>query len=538
MPNKSLTKNTNINKSGQGANNAFLIKPEEILVKKEESSVVVRTKEGKLVRRTDKGGLDDIINLIKPGEVFIRAEENAIIVRNEAGKLIKRRLAEPAVKIKKEPQKEQKSATKIGAINPALKVVRVNKEESLKQEEQPKSEPDKQSSNTSSLRERLKNRHAFLSRIEKGEKVTVDKEPAPMDEATFTPMNDFVEEIETDDVSVDSSVTELENAALEDKYNRTVGNMSSVATRGIGKGSISGSAINPNEKPVLGSGSKMSQSLAGNDSGYVLAKPEKDISFVKPKKEKKPKKPFNTTAFVLSLVGVYLVAILAYFFIGYNFKPKKVDVILYYITIGEDAKLKYYDGEKINTTDMHMTFYYSENDVKQASLTESNIAEPTVGMGYGIASNGYVNALWTGEYENKATREIKLKFDYDGLICYVPVTVYRNKLKALVKHFDVPSLSAGQEINPTIYGVYTNEVIAESGETKQRELSHNDYDLFLFYNGVNYNLKNNGAYKNGQYIMPETIGEIPIDYAQSGTKLIARYKADGFNAETSLVIYS
>lgn len=541
MPNEILKKNTNMNKRTQGANNAFLIKPEEILVKIENGSIVVRTAEGKLIRRKDSDGiLDKRIELIKPDEKFVRIEDGAVVVRNTDGKLVRRRVNQLKAAPQKNKQedktdKEEPSKTRIGAINPALKVVRVNSEKQKEVTKEPIQKENGAENETGSLRDRLKSRHAFLSRIERGEKVSQPQELPQMDESTFTPNNDFVEDIESEDVGVDASVTALEDATVEEKYNRTVGNMSSQAMRGVGSGSISGSAKNPNEKPLMGSNSKMSRSLAGNND-YVLAKPEKEI-VVTPKKVKKARKPINQTAFVLSLVGVYAIGLLIYFLIGYNFKPKKVDLILYYITIGNDAKLNYYDGEKINTTDMLMTFYYSEDDIKQSSLTESNIAEPAVGMGYGIQSNGYISAIWTGDYANKDSRDIKLKFDYDGLICYVPVTIYRNKLDKLVKKFNIPSLSVGQEINPTIYGVYTNAVIAESGETKQRELDHNVYTLLLVYEGINYNLKEIGCYNNGVYTMPEEYNEIEFDYSKTGTRLVALYHADGYNAEKSLNLY-
>ena len=92
--------NTGSTKVGAGSFDVLvtLINPNETLVKKEAKSVVVRNKDGKLVRRTDPDGvLDDIYTLIAEGEVFVREEESRIIVRNKLGKLVARNKPEPEV---------------------------------------------------------------------------------------------------------------------------------------------------------------------------------------------------------------------------------------------------------------------------------------------------------------------------------------------------------------------------------------------------------------------------------------------------------
>lgn len=560
MQNTNLTKNANKLIQKGATSSTLLVKPNEVLVKIEEGAIVVRNTEGKLVRRKSQTGkLDPIYNIIKLGETFIKIEGDAVIIRNTDGKLVKRKFKQASrskVKPETKPDSSQQKVSvitpdedkkkSIGAINPALKVVRINKDEIKKESEnfEPLKEtttnPPEQKIEETSLRDRLKNKHAFLSRLERGESISAPKPSvsAPGNDTVFKAATVEIEDLEEiEDIEQDASVTMLEEAVTGDRHNRNVGNMSSVAVRGAGRGHVSGSAVNPNKKPELGSGSKMSQSLAGNDMGaYEIAQPESNV-LQKVQKVKKQRKPFNSKLFVLSLVAIYAIGMISYFMVGYNFKPKKVDLVLYYIDIGQNAKLKYYDGEKINTTDMLMTFYYDENKVQNASLTESNIADPTEGMGYDITSQGYVNALWTGNYSSSEYRDIKLKFDYDGLICYVPVTIYRNKLKELIKQFDVPTLSAGQEINPTIYAKYTNAVIEANGENKQRELSHDSYDLILYYNGEYINLKEEGFYENGTYVMPENHKSNPIDYSISSLKLIARYNSDGFNAQKDLELY-
>ena len=105
---KKHTKNTSMSTEGASellSASISLINPNETLVKKEEKSVVVRNKDGKLVRRTSPdGALKSVYALILEGEVFIREEESRIIVRNKDGKLVAR---------KKQIKSEVKSGEKV-----------------------------------------------------------------------------------------------------------------------------------------------------------------------------------------------------------------------------------------------------------------------------------------------------------------------------------------------------------------------------------------------------------------------------------------
>lgn len=523
-----LENNTNIARGNSGqsqkslSSRSMLIKPGETLIKKEDSSVVVRTTEGKLVRRTDSDGeIASVYKLIKLNEVLVSIDGDSVVVRNESGKLVKRKTATASIlKEASEPKKETVAPVQKEAVKPEAK-----KEVEQKEESKPE--------NKEGLRDRLLSKHSFLDRINKGESVSAPKQVVV--EAAPLQANDDIEEIEDiEDVQADSSVTQLEAAVTKEKFDRSIGRGSSKAAVGSGARGITQSALNPNEKPLQGVNGKLNQSLAGNvQPEIVLAKPDVEIK----KKVKKQRKPIKAWMVMAALVGIYTIGMMAYFFTAYNFEPKKVDVNLYYISIGSGAKLDYYDGEKINTTDMLMTFYYSKSDIQTANLVESNLAESTVGMGYAVNNKGYITALWQDGYESADSRSVKLKFTYEGLISYVPVTIYRNKLTELKKQFIVPTLYAGLELSPTIYGVYTNEVLESQNNSIQRELDKTSYDLVLEYGSEEYSLKELGAFSQGKYTLPEIIEGQTIDYSRSGTKLYAVYHNDGYNTEKRIELF-
>ena len=477
-----------------------LINPNETLVKKEDKSIVVRNKDGKLVRRTDPdGALNDIYELIREGEVFVREEETRIIVRNKDGKLVARKI------IVEEVLDEDNIPSFDELSEPQVKErVQVPQEE--KQEE-----PEE----NSSLRDRLKSRHSFLDRIERGQKVGVA--PEVKEESTFHVVNsDLVEEIDEDEVMPDAEVLELEDA---------------VSDSGV---HVSGGAINPNEKPNL-AGSGVGKGLVGN---YALATPEKEIVIPQEnKKEKKKLEPVKPWVVVVALVSIYVIGMLAYFFIGYNFKNKSVGIVLYYIDIGENAKLEYYDGEQFNYNEMKMTYYYSDDKIETFNLSSGNFADTTAGMGYKF-NNEYISALWIDNFASASSRVVKIKFSFDNLICYVPVTIYRNKLDKLEKMFTLSSIDAGQEITPTIFGVYKNVLLDARDEVIRKVMPLDSYDLELF-DGVSkyYSLKEHGCFDGTKYILPAEIdhdanpgtSNIVIDYSNPNIRLRAVTQSDSYN---------
>jgi len=332
-----------VNSNKKGVNNAngsrgkneliTLINPKETLVKKEQKSVVVRNSEGKLVRRTDPDGvLDEIYTLIQEGEVLVREEESRIIVKNKAGKLVARR--KPETK-----RVEDKSRIKKAEENLEIK------KESSKSESSEDAKPEH--SGTSDLRSRLLSKHSFLSRMERGEKIGVAQE---IPNADFKPEEisfDDIEEIEDDEIeelAPDAEVLELEDAITKDNFDRSIGKNSSKGFRAGQTGThIESGAYNPNEKPSLKAST--SKGLVGD---YVLATPERinDKPDTKKKKNKKERKPVKPWVVAVTLVGIYLVAMATYFFVGFNFGKKQISLVLYYIDISEDAKLEYYDGEQ------------------------------------------------------------------------------------------------------------------------------------------------------------------------------------------------
>lgn len=485
-----------------------LINPNETLVKKEEKSVVVRNLAGKLVRRTSKtGALPEIYSLINTGEKFVREEESRIVIRTEAGKLVARK--KPETEIKKEADKEPVPV-----------------------------QPQEPAEEKKDLKTRLMERHAFLGRMERGEKIGVQQEqPSRPMQAVNT---DLVEEIEDsnediEEIAPDAEVTQLENAVTQEKQERDLGKSSNKGVRANETVRyVSGGAKNPNEKPSL-KGSATGAGLVGNVS---LPEPEK-LATPEPKKLKKAKKkrkPVKPWVIVLSLVTMYVIGMGIYFFTGYNFDKKQVNIVLYYIDVGSGAKLEYYDGEKFNSNEMSMTYYYDDEHIESFNITEKHFADTTVGMGYGL-NKGHINALWVDSFKNASSRTVKVKFAFDNLVCYVPVTIYRNQLKSLEKTFIIDKLQAEQELYPTIFGIYSNRVLDAREEEIRQEIKLDLYDLILNYNGESYSLKENNCFDGTKYIMPTTIGEQTIDYS-SGVSLLARVDSDGYNPTRTISLFS
>lgn len=505
-----------------------LINPNETLVKKEDRSVVVRNKDGKLVRRTSaSGGLDSIYNLIAEGEIFVREEASRLVVRNKDGKLVAR----------KKPEQVQKTQV---PIKPQVK-------ESIKSEEPPKPQKppvkkeetpaEETPKDNSGLKSRLMSKHAFLSRIERGEKIgSAFSSGKPMESVN----DDLVEEIDVDDdddeeeISPDAEVLELEDAVTEDKYNRTVGNSSSKGRRAGETGTfISGGAKNPNEKPSL-KGTATGNGLVGN---YSLATPEKLTPEEEPKKkEKKKRKPIKPWIIAVVCAGIYAIGMLTYFLVGFNFGKKQVGITLYYIDISEDAKLEYYDGEQFVFGGMKMTYYYDDEHIETKNIDGRNFADTTVGMGYSLSGSS-VNALWVDSFALSSSRNVKVKFVIDDLICYVPITIHRNRLNSIEKYFDISSISAGQELSPTIFGVYSNYILDKKGESIKKEIPTSGYDLKLYYAGQTYSLKDLGCFDGNKFVLPEKIGDVEVDYTDATIDIFAVVESDGYNAQKQLKIY-
>ena len=516
-----------------------LINPNETLVKKEAKSVVVRNKDGKLVRRTDPDGvLDDIYTLIAEGEVFVREEETRIIVKNKMGKLIARDKPEPEIFLDEEIIEEDEiiydeepELEEVGEPEEIEEVVQTSIPEPVVA---PAPEPQPQSD----LKSRLMSKHAFLGRMERGEKIGASA-PTSTPSPTMQVVNsDLVEEIEDDDemmeIEPDAEVLALEDAVTEDKYNRTIGNSSSKGFRAGDTGTrISGGAINPNEKPNL-KGSATGNGLVGN---YVLATPEAEVTEEKRPKVKKEHKPVKPWVIAVAFVSLYLAAMLTYFVVGYNFGKKQVGIVLYYIDISENAKLEYYDGEQFVFGGLKMTYYYSDDHIESCNIDSKNFADTTIGMGYTL-TGANINALWVDKYTNATQRNIKVKFLIDDLICYVPVTIHRNKLIGVNKYFELTSVSAGQELQPTIFGLYSNYILDKTGDKIEMQLSCDDFYLSLYYEGHTYNLKEHDCYDGEKFILPEEIDGTAIDYSSGSMYINLIVPSDGYNPQQSMRIYT
>lgn len=496
-----------------------LIKLNEVLVKKEDGAIIVRNSQGKLIRRKfGQEDLPEVIDLMKEEETLVKEEEDSIVVRTTQGKLVRRRLA----------QNKHKTESSNENLTKPAKV-------SVEKEPETQTQEPEQDNN---LWERISKRHSFLERMESGGSIADPQKQAASSSTMQVVETDRVEDVEDaeddlEDIAPDASVTELETAVTADSYQRSIGKGASKGVKvGASTSRISSGAINPNARD--NDESKKSSSLAGNASNepqIVIAQPEK-----KEVKKKKAKKPIKSWIIIVVLISVYLVASLTYFFVAYNFDPKQVDVILYYINVGEDAKLEYYDGEKFNFNELYMTYYYSKDKVENSSIGESNFAETTIGMGYSV-NKGYISALWVDSYATASQRTVKVKFNCDDLVCYVPVTIYRNKLVKLEKYFDLTEVYAGLEIQPTVFGLYSNKVLEDSDKTIRKEMSQSEYDILLNYNGgENYSLKNLECYEDGKYVLPETIeGVGTIDY--SLVKLYIISEEDGYSDAQGLLLY-
>lgn len=498
-----------------------LINPNETLVKKETRSVVVRNKDGKLVRRTSAGDrLEDVYSLINEGEVFVREEESRLVVRNKDGKLVARKKQSQEVK----PQIKQE-------VKASPQISKPQNVEPIK-EDIPEAKTE---SNDAGLKSRLMAKHAFLSRIERGEKIGGSFSSGKAMETVNT---DLVEEIEDDEdeeeIEPDAEVLELEDAVTEDKYNRTVGNSSSKGRRAGDTGTyISSGAKNPNEKPSL-KGTATGNGLVGN---YSLATPEKAVSTEPPKKkEKKPRKPIKPWVIAVVCAGIYAIGMLTYFLAGFNFGKKQVGITLYYIDISEDAKLEYYDGEQFVFGGMKMTYYYDDEHIETRNIDGRNFADTTVGMGYSLVGSS-VNALWVDNFALSSSRKVKVKFVIDDLICYVPITIHRNRLNSIEKYFDINSITAGQEMVPTIFGVYTNYILDQKGENIKKQIPATQYDLKMYYGGQSYSLKELGCFDGTKFILPETINSTSVDYTDSSIDIYAIVESDGFNQQRQIKIY-
>lgn len=498
-----------------------LINPNERLVKKEIKSVVVRNEAGKLVRRTFGGDeLPVVYDVIKEGEVFVREEETRVIVRTEAGKLVAR--IKPVEIVEEEIIEDD-----FNNIEPEIKP------EPEPIEEEPAPQP-KNAESSGDFRSRLMARHSFLGRMERGEKIATIKDiPArPMEVVN----SDLVEEIEdtvddsVEEVAVDHEVYELENAVTAEKYSRDMGYSSSKGVRASQTvGYVSSGAKNPNEKPQM-KGTARAEGLVGNSVLPAPKRVEEPIA-EKPKRIKKVRKPVKPWVVVVSLVSIYLAILATYFFTSFNFDKKQVHLVLYYISVGESAKLEYYDGEKFSSNELEMTYYYSDEQIESFNITEDHFAETTLGMGYTI-DRGYISGLWVGNYANATSRVVKIKFVIDNLICYVPVTIYRNQLISAEKNFELSNISAGQVIYPTIFGNYSNKVLNDRQEQIKKELSLDSYDLELHTSqGEPIKLKESGCFDGVKYTLPETMlvdgVETEIDY--STAVLYAYINSDGYN---------
>lgn len=461
---------------------------------------MVKTLDGRIVSKKD----------IKDGEIYINAEGKK--VRKVVKKVVKE-TNKTDQKIVEESQSDVPQESFVQEKYKSAEEVRANRNGDPKD-----------------FLDRVNAKHSFLERMRKNEKIsapkmaeleaeTVDEEPSVVEEA--------IEDV--NNVAVDSSVSELETAVLDENYANSIGKGSNYASANIGgESSISGLATNPNADPKMimsQAGKPISQSLAGNQVKLPTPVNAK-TKLVKPKKKRKPIKLWIP---MVALAGVYLVVCLVYFFTCYNFGDKSIDIGKYYIAIGDEAKKEYYDGEQFNFYELVMTYYWAEENVEEYDLTKLHIVEPTKSMGYTL-NNGYISAIWDGDYasDDVLYRDVNVKFLYKDETCFVPVRIYKNILTSLKCYSSVQDLygaKGGDTIAVTVFGVYTNKVLEESGlGSIDRKLDPTEYNLWIHIKASDIGsmrAKLEFDEKSHKYVLPSKVGNITIRYVDE-----ALYPAD------------
>ncbi len=525
--------------------------------KNESSSVMVKTLDGRVVPKSE----------IADGEIYIN--EQGKKVRKVVKKVVKTKILpksaeqsqvesmysgvnKPSDAIKDSPAGKEldvkkansavlpqpinvpKQEQSVASENSVPEVaVRDASERSNEKSNNFKASTDNREPKQETFMDRISAKHSFLLRMQNNGKVSslnnrgtsfsvVDKNNA----SPSINQNGIVEEA----IQPDSAVTELENAVVKENYDYSVGKGSSVA-KGTGKGSsnVSGAAYNPNgsvlNSPVSNANNKISQGLAGN---YVVATP-----IVKSKKKKKKTSFFKPWFVIVPLVLVYFIVALVYFIGKYNFGDKSVNVGLYYVNVGANAKLKYYDGEPFNWRDLAMTYFFGNDNIKEFDLGKINFVEPDEYSGYTIQEDGGICAVWDGIYKDADYRPVDVVFKHENQVCKVRVTIYRNKVSKLSTYSALEEVKAGAKICPVVRGVYTNEVMVEEGiGYLPKQLTTDEYDLvFSYHDGAQYVSAIIAPDASGMFTLPKILvlpdREILIDYsAKEKIRIMAVAKND------------
>ncbi len=497
---------------------------------------LVRTLDGRMVSKKD----------IKDGEIYYNAEGKKVrkVVRRVAkqttptAKPAVAKLDRPTEVAKDNENKPLQAKEDLPEIEPEVsKVHLINVVPQVQSEEDaPKEDNEQQQAND--FRARINSKHAFLSRMRNNEKLTDPNisAGAKLNSSVVTgsgiklatPVKAKGKKGEKDEIYVDKDVADLEDAIVKESYDDSVGKGKSTATAGGRVSNIGGKASNPNgsvlNSPVSNADNAFSRSLSG--SGYMLATPvnASGQAVAVRQRRRKKKNPAKIWVPIIITACIYAVCCMFYFVTQYNFGDKSVQVGLYYLQVGDKARKEYYDGQPFNFHELLMVYNFGGENVDKKELNKFHLVDPnaTPTLGYRL-NNGFITAIWDGEYATATKRTVNVKVLYNNEEGYIPVTIYRNNLEGLGSDFsvrDLKNLQAGDRISATVFGLYYNKIIREvKGQAIEQELDPSEFELYITkIDGVTARVKLNYIADEDRYVLPQYTNSQQtqeIDYANS-----------------------
>lgn len=361
----------------------------------------------------------------------------------------------------------------------------------LKTEDEPELSQKINTTDDSDFRERLSSKHSFLQRMRTGGSVSAPPTSAlPSRNSKQTnggnkggSNSKGGKKGQEEEVALDKSVSELEEAVLNENYQESIGKNGQTATGQGRNSSVSGKASNPRgnilNNPLSNADNDIARGLAGS---YSLAQPKSSTQLPLAKsKKQKTKKPISLWVPASIIAAVYIIICGIYFISNYNFSEKTVSVGEYFLNAGANSKTEYYDGERFNFFELAMTYDYGEKNIQNIDMSKLNLttrANEQSTMGYTL-NNGYISARWEGEYATATKREVNVEFRYGNEIGYIPITIYRNRLESLSGQGSV--VVNGDKLSVLVWGNYTNDLVKnhKADPLPQRKLAIGEYELFI-----------------------------------------------------------
>lgn len=454
---------------------------------------MVQTLDGRIVNKKS----------IKNGEIYINSQGKKVrkvikkVVRstaNAGGNTLGGEKTEPReqAKVEEKPESVKSVATETTpSEEPKLEPLRTESEVGQKIV----TEDD------ADFRSRIGARHSFLARMESGQSIsTPTMGGAKLSGAERSQITNSTNSTSTnysgkgkgknrnkngeEEIVTDKSVSELEQAVMDENYNESIGKNGQNASGGRSS-SVSGKASNPMgsvlNNPLSNADNALARGLAGS---YSLATPKTTttVPLAKPKK-KKIKKHINMWIPASVIAAIYIICCGFYFIKNYNFSDKTVQVGEYFLNVGTNSKTEYYDGERFNFYELMMTYNYGDENVKNVDMSKVNLttrANTQTTMGYTL-KDGYISARWEGDYQNATKRTVNVEFRYGNEVGYIPVTIYRNRLQSLSGQGAIVADPITKQVSVLIWGNYTNELVERKGIVLQpRKLTADEYSLVLY----------------------------------------------------------